>query len=197
MQEIKICKNCNREFTIESEDFEYYKKVGVPAPAMCPDCRHQLRLMFRNERTFYKRPCSKCGKDIVSVYSPNKTFPVWCRDCYLADDWDALTYGQVYDPSKSFFDQVDSLFRTVPRVSLFHINSINSELQTTRTASTDTGFKSVGIRSTAHMDIRLNFLMIRTIANNVTKYSIPRVVRCAVIVTSFLIAEIALTASGV
>ncbi|MEA2006665.1 MAG: hypothetical protein U9O20_00690 [Patescibacteria group bacterium] len=30
------CHNCKSEFTIESEDFEFYKKINVPAQIFCP-----------------------------------------------------------------------------------------------------------------------------------------------------------------
>ena len=30
--EVRICQNCKTEFTIEPEDFDYYKKMSVPPP---------------------------------------------------------------------------------------------------------------------------------------------------------------------
>ncbi|MBU0627024.1 hypothetical protein KKG31_00015 [Patescibacteria group bacterium] len=33
------------------------KKYLIPAPTLCPDCRQQRRISFRNERSLYKRKC--------------------------------------------------------------------------------------------------------------------------------------------
>lgn len=125
--EIKNCQKCNQDFAIQAEDFEFYEKRGVLPPKHCPSCRAQWRLLFRNERVFYKRPCDKCKTDVISTYSPNKKYTVWCRECWLKDDWDSTSYGKDYDPKRPFFEQVDELFRTVPKVALAHVRSVNSE----------------------------------------------------------------------
>ena len=52
-QEIKVCQNCKKDFTIEPDDFAFYEKIKVPAPTFCPECRLQRRLAFRNERALY------------------------------------------------------------------------------------------------------------------------------------------------
>lgn len=125
--ENKQCQNCNQEFFIEEDDLPFYKKFGVSLPKMCPLCRAQRRLAFRNERVFYKRPCDKCKKDVVSMYSPNKSYPVWCYECWFTDDWDATAYGQNYDPNLSFLEQIRSLYNRVPKVALIYVRSVNSE----------------------------------------------------------------------
>ena len=95
--ENKICTQCKNQFVIESEDFGYYEKFGVQTPQLCPLCRAQRRLTFRNERVFYKRPCDKCKRDVISMYSPNKPYTVWCYECWFSDAWDAADYGRPYD----------------------------------------------------------------------------------------------------
>ena len=65
----KVCQNCKIEFTIEPEDFEFYKKVGVPAPTFCPECRMQRRMAFRNEVNLHKRKDSLTGKINFSMFS--------------------------------------------------------------------------------------------------------------------------------
>jgi len=126
-EEDKTCEHCKKSFTIELDDFVFYKKFDVPLPKMCPLCRAQRRLAFRNERVFYKRPCDRCKKEVVSMYSPNKPYTVYCHDCWFSDDWDAREYGRDYDPNKSFFEQFEELWRTVPKVSLIYVRSENSE----------------------------------------------------------------------
>lgn len=36
------CQNCKTKFTIEPVDFEFYKKIGVPEPTFCLECREVL-----------------------------------------------------------------------------------------------------------------------------------------------------------
>ncbi|MEK7219247.1 MAG: hypothetical protein AAB687_01065 [Patescibacteria group bacterium] len=125
--EKRICQNCHGEFIIEPEDFNFYEKIKVPPPTFCPECRFQRRLLFRNNRVFYRRECDLCQKSMLSVYSKDKPFTVYCCECWLSDKWDPLDYGQGYDPSKSFFEQFGELQRRVPRANLYQTNFINSE----------------------------------------------------------------------
>ena len=125
--ETKNCKNCKKDFTIESDDFSFYEKIGVCVPNMCPCCRAQSRLSFRNERTFYKRPCDKCKKSVVSMYSPNKSFTVYCYDCWFNDNWGGEDFGLDYDYKIPFFEQFDKLWKKVPKVSLIYMRSPGSE----------------------------------------------------------------------
>ncbi len=125
--ETKTCQSCKQSFVIEPDDFAFYEKIGVNVPKMCARCRAQRRLAFRNERVFYKRPCDKCKKDVVSMYSPNKPYPVWCYECWFADDWDATSFGRPYDPNRPFLDQVRDLYQQIPKVALIYVRSVNSE----------------------------------------------------------------------
>ena len=123
----QICKKCSAGFVIEPDDISFYEKIGVCHPDMCPECRAQLRLSFRNERVFYKRPCDKCKKDSISVFSPNKAYPVWCYDCWWADDWDSREYAKDYDSSKPFLEQWNELWNTVPKPSLVSTRAVNCD----------------------------------------------------------------------
>jgi hypothetical protein len=84
-QEIRECQNCQKEFIIEPEDFDFYNKIKVPPPTFCPDCREQRRIAFRNERSLYKRKCDLCGKGVVSRVSPDKPYPMYCQKCWWSD----------------------------------------------------------------------------------------------------------------
>ena len=74
--EQRTCQNCKNPFTIEPEDFSFYEKVKAPPPTWCPDCRAQRRMMWRCERSLYKRPCDLCGTNIISMYSSDKPYKV-------------------------------------------------------------------------------------------------------------------------
>ena len=124
--ETRNCQNCKNEFVIEPEDFNFYEKIDVLPPKICPDCRSQLRLTFRNERCFYKRKCDHCEKEIVSTFSPNKKYPSWCPKCWWGSDLDAKKYGQDYDPNRPFFEQFQELWNKVPKPALVDTRSVNS-----------------------------------------------------------------------
>jgi hypothetical protein len=125
--ETKNCIQCGSDFSVGENDLIFYQKIGVIAPKMCPECRAQRRLSFRNERVLYKRPCDKCKKETISMYSPNKSYPVWCYECWFSDDWDATEYGREYDPKYSFLEQLRNLYNRVPKMALIGMRNVNSE----------------------------------------------------------------------
>ena len=125
--ENQICQNCKKDFIIEKDDFSFYEKMKVPAPTFCPDCRFQRRLLFRNNRVFYRRECAMCKKSILSVYNKERPYVVYCRECWLSDKWEPLDYGREYDFSIPFFSQFRSLQSKVPRANLYQTNFVSSE----------------------------------------------------------------------
>ncbi|HDY73332.1 MAG TPA: hypothetical protein ENH86_02050 [Candidatus Jorgensenbacteria bacterium] len=126
-QETKTCQNCKQEFTIEPDDFAFYKKMDTPPPTFCPDCREQRRLAFRNERALYKRKCDLCGKEVVSRVSSDAPYQMYCQKCWWSDTWDPLEYGKDYDFSKPFFEQFKELLQKTPHIALLNFNTVNSE----------------------------------------------------------------------
>ncbi len=125
--EKKICQNCKKEFIIEPDDFGFYNKIDVPPPTFCHQCRLQRQLLFRNNRVFYRNKCALCGKEVLTVYNPNQSFVIYCRECWLSDNWDPVSYGRDYDFSITFFEQFRSLQASVPRSNLYQTNFISSE----------------------------------------------------------------------
>ena len=127
MIETKTCQNCKQNFTIEPEDFDFYKKIDVPPPTFCPQCRFQRRLVWRNERKLFRNKSSKSGKDILALYPPQSGIPVYEEKEWWSDDWDAMGYGREYDFSKSFFVQLFDLMRVVPKYNRNVKNMENSD----------------------------------------------------------------------
>ncbi len=121
----KTCLSCSKEFTITSHHRELLDTLDVPDPTLCTSCRFQRRLTFRNERYLYSRKCDKCSKDILSIYSSDKPYTVYCLDCWWSDDWDPASYGKDVDFTKPFFEQFHELRLTVPRIAL--VNDMRSE----------------------------------------------------------------------
>jgi hypothetical protein len=125
--EIKKCVQCQTDFTIQDEDFDFYKKIEVPPPTLCPKCRMIRRFMFRNERAWYRRKCDATGKDILSTIAPDQPYKVYVHEYYRSDEWDPLEYSRDYDAARSFFDQFNELFREIPHPNLVQKNHVNSE----------------------------------------------------------------------
>jgi hypothetical protein len=126
----KNCQNCKSSFTIESNDFSFYEKMNVPPPTFCPDCRRQRRWAWRNNVSLYNRKCDLCGKSVVSIYSPDSGFTIYCNKCWWSDQWDPKSFAQTYDFSKPFFTQFMELVKKVPQMAIVNddgIASVNCE----------------------------------------------------------------------
>ena len=123
----KICKTCKKEFEIRDADLIFYEQMKTVPPLDCPDCRMARRLVFRNERTLYKRACDLCKKDIITVYSPESDFKVFCHDCWWSDKWDPKSFAMDYDLNKTFFEQYKELQKKVPRQSMAAVNNVRSD----------------------------------------------------------------------
>lgn len=96
----------------------FYEKIKVPLPTFCPDCRLQRREASYNTMYLYKRKCDLCAKEVVSRYSPDKKYRVYCPHCWWGDGWDALQYGRDYDFTRSFFEQFKELWHEAPLLGL-------------------------------------------------------------------------------
>jgi len=123
----KTCKTCKKEFEIRDADLIFYEQMKTVPPLDCPDCRMARRLVFRNERTLYKRPCDLCKRDMITVYSPKSDFTVYCHDCWWSDKWDPKSFAIDYDLNKTFFEQYKELQRKVPRQSMAAVNNVRSD----------------------------------------------------------------------
>ena len=123
----KYCNKCGWEFFVDESDLKFYEKISpifagekylIPEPSLCVDCRQQRRLAFRNERKLYKSKSSLRGKDIISIYSPNKNYKVYSPDEWWGESWDAIDYWRDYNFEKKFFEQFEELFLSVPKYSI-------------------------------------------------------------------------------
>ncbi|MFA5788306.1 MAG: hypothetical protein WC924_00285 [Candidatus Gracilibacteria bacterium] len=130
------CKKCSQGFKVTEEDLKYYQEISpvfggkkylFPAPTLCPACRQQRRMAYRNERSLYHRTCELCNKNILSVYSPDKPYTVYCKECWWSDKWDGMNYGQDFDFSRTFSEQFMELKRKIPKLSIINLMDENSD----------------------------------------------------------------------
>lgn len=80
--EVKCNHQCTHAFKITASDLNFYKRMGIPIPKLCPNCRHFARLAQRNPIKLWTRQCAKCGKEIKTSYAPDRPETVYCKQCY-------------------------------------------------------------------------------------------------------------------
>ncbi|MBU0667492.1 zinc-ribbon domain containing protein [Patescibacteria group bacterium] len=79
------CKTCNKQFKLVAAEIEFYKKMHLPPPAKCHDCRHAARGALRRPRRLYPRTCDKCQDPIQTTFAPTRPETVYCESCYLKE----------------------------------------------------------------------------------------------------------------
>jgi hypothetical protein len=122
---MKNCVQCKQDFEITDQDRQFYAKINVPEPTLCPGCRQRRRLICGNQINLYKRKCDGTGDEIISAYHPDSPFKVYKQDYWYGDKWDALTFGREFDFSRPFFEQLFELAKIVPRPALFGGHTFN------------------------------------------------------------------------
>ena len=136
--ETRTCRACQSPYPITDRDIEFYTKVSptfngkkefIPPPTLCPDCRQQRRLAFRNERKLYRRTCDLTGQSILSLYSPDKSLKVYDQKAWQSDAWSAFDYSRDFDFSRTFMEQYGELYRAIP-----HANLMNPKINTLENA---------------------------------------------------------------
>src|SRR5665213_1754718 len=116
----QTCRQCKADFEITDGDLAFYDKMSpvfngekelIPPPTLCPQCRQQRRLSFRNQIHVYTRTSSKTGKSMFSMYTQDAPVSVMENEMWYGDDWDAMDYGRPFDFTRPFFDQFRELFQ--------------------------------------------------------------------------------------
>lgn len=83
--ELLSCEKCSRNYKIISQELSLYKKMHLPAPRACPECRYMDLMKMKNPRHLYDRKCNKCDVQIKTTYSPERPEIVYCENCYLKE----------------------------------------------------------------------------------------------------------------
>lgn len=84
-QQILSCTNCLKNYKILKSELDFYRKMNIPAPEICPSCRHNLRIAQRNPNKLWDRVCAKCRVSIRTSYAPESLDLVYCESCYLKE----------------------------------------------------------------------------------------------------------------
>ena len=80
-----VCnEQCTEAFKIIPDELQFYKRMNLPIPHLCPNCRHYQRLKQRNSLKLWHRKCMKegCNNEFETSYSPDRPEIVYCERCY-------------------------------------------------------------------------------------------------------------------
>ena len=82
INEVLVCTKCSRNYRLIKRELEFYRKMVIPIPRKCWNCRFLDRIDRRGPYKFWKRNCDKCQKEIITNYAPNRPEIVYCESCY-------------------------------------------------------------------------------------------------------------------
>lgn len=84
-KQILTCEVSGKNYRIQPAELNFYRKMNLPVPHLCPDERHKQRMALRNPRQLFERNCDKCGVDIQTTFAPDRPEKVYCEECYLKE----------------------------------------------------------------------------------------------------------------
>jgi len=86
---------CSGAFRLTAAEINFYKKMNLPLPALCSNCRHYERLSLRNPKKLWHRQCmcdkqhphhtGKCPNEFETSYAPDRKEIVYCEECYQTE----------------------------------------------------------------------------------------------------------------
>ena len=80
----KCNEQCTEAFKIIPDELSFYRRMNLPIPHLCPNCRHYNRLKQRNPLKLWHRKCMKenCINEFETSYAPDRPEIVYCEKCY-------------------------------------------------------------------------------------------------------------------
>ena len=88
----KCLEQCTEAFRITPHELEFYRRMSLPLPRLCPNCRHYQRINIRNPLKLWHRKCMchvpnhehsvECPNEFETTYAPDKPEIVYCESCY-------------------------------------------------------------------------------------------------------------------
>ena len=78
---------CSGAFKVTSAELDLYKKIKIPIPHLCPNCRHYGRLMRKNPSKLWHGHCMKpgCTNEFETSYAPDRKEIIYCEQCYNSE----------------------------------------------------------------------------------------------------------------
>jgi hypothetical protein len=89
---VKCHEQCTEAFKIVENELSFYKRMNLPIPHLCPNCRHNTRQKQRNPVRLWRRKCmcnkdhqqhnGPCDAEFETSYAPDRPEIVYCEKCY-------------------------------------------------------------------------------------------------------------------
>ncbi len=75
---------CTAAFKVIPDELNFYRKMNLPLPRLCPNCRTFERLQQRTGLKLFQRSCMKdsCNNEFETTYSPDRPEIIYCDSCY-------------------------------------------------------------------------------------------------------------------
>jgi hypothetical protein len=96
--------NCATAFRVTKEEYAFYKRMNVPLPHLCSNCRHYERTTYKNPLVLNEKVCdcggegsihnqyknylphahgnSPCGTEFKTNFPHNTELAIYCEHCY-------------------------------------------------------------------------------------------------------------------
>lgn len=85
IKEILKCGDCGKNYKMILQELSFYRKMELPIPRSCPDCRHKLIFELVNPLTLNEMKCAKCGDLMLTTYVAGGEKTIYCEKCYLKE----------------------------------------------------------------------------------------------------------------
>jgi len=112
---MSVCLDCKKEYSFSELEKEKYKSVDILPSTRCFECRTVQRTAFWMFGKFRKGTSDYSGNSMITMMPENARYPIYTRDEWWSDDWDAMQNGKDYDPNRTLFEQLKELQEKTPR----------------------------------------------------------------------------------
>ena len=109
LKEVLICALCKKNYNIVEPELALYRRLNVPIPRLCFNCRYMRQINLRSPRRLWHRQCvclsagvltkedgyknnsehfhgaNPCPNEFETSYSPERPEIVYCEQCYNAE----------------------------------------------------------------------------------------------------------------
>ncbi|MCF7830409.1 hypothetical protein K9M41_00190 [Candidatus Gracilibacteria bacterium] len=82
LDKILTCEKTGKNYRIVRPELEFYRKMNLPIPRVCPEAREDGRRKLRNPRKLYDRKCDECSVGFHTTYAPDRPEKIYCEKCY-------------------------------------------------------------------------------------------------------------------
>lgn len=85
VNQVLTCTESGKSYKIMAQEYQFYKKLDIPAPSLAPEIRHSKRSAKILPQHLWERECAKKGEKILTSYSPDRPEIIYCEKCYLEE----------------------------------------------------------------------------------------------------------------